>query len=613
MAQKENIRTRSGINLVLAGLASVTLLFNSSLQDPFNAPKMWLLLIFGAWLLGQLKGALISEIRAKILSGNSKAILFISSGFLITNFVALLFTDSKYVGFFGDYQRRTGFLTYVFLATFLLFTARKIRFSDGSRFHYWTLGISLTFCLYGIFQHFGYDFVNWNNQYNAILGTVGNPNFAAALMGIFAVILFGFSINKDTSGFNRVVLGGSVLLLLLTIYFSDSLQGFLAAAVGFGVLIIVWALQRSRTLGLSIAGAGFVGGLMSLFGILQMGPFSFLFKESVTYRGDYWRAGLRMFQDHIWFGVGLDRYGAYFREYRDVAQVLRRGPNVGSNAAHNVFIQLGSTGGIFVLLAYLVLVGFVFWRGIIGLRQNAGTKQILFATFFAAWLTYLAQAIISIDNIGVAIWGWVLGGAVVGLSYNREDPEKTKSEKIMVAKPLTMSGLGLGLSSVYTVVAIVFSSLFFTAEYAQHQVGKYVLPTNASEQSVYETFVVKSLQIKPIEPNFRFMAARFFFEAGMNEKAVEQLKRSIENDPREFESRDTLAMYYEQINRQELALPLREYIVTIDPYNVINLLALGRDLKATGDVSGAREIVDRIAAIAPESEELKSAKSELLG
>jgi tetratricopeptide (TPR) repeat protein len=99
----------------------------------------------------------------------------------------------------------------------------------------------------------------------------------------------------------------------------------------------------------------------------------------------------------------------------------------------------------------------------------------------------------------------------------------------------------------------------------------------------------------------------------MNEKAVEQLKLAIENDPREFESRDTLAMYYEEIKRPDLALPLREYIVTIDPYNVINLLALGRDLKATGDISGAREIMDKIAVIAPESEELKSAKSELLG
>jgi tetratricopeptide (TPR) repeat protein len=320
-----------------------------------------------------------------------------------------------------------------------------------------------------------------------------------------------------------------------------------------------------------------------------------------------------MFQDHIWFGVGLDRYGAYFREYRDVAQVLRRGPNVGTNAAHNVFIQLGATAGIFVLITYLVLIGFIFWRGIVGLRQSTGTKQILFATFFGAWLTYLAQAVISIDNIGVAIWGWVLGGAVVGLSYNQVDPEKPKQEKLKVVKPSRVSRLGLGLSSVYTVIAIVFSSLFFTAEYSQHEVGKYVLPTNASEQVAYERIVVKSLNIKPVEPKFRFMAARYLFEAGMNEKAVKKLKLAIENDPREFESRDTLASYYEQIGKRDLALPLREYFVTIDPYNVINLLALGRDLKATGNASAAREIVDKIAEIAPESEELKSAKSELLG
>ena len=99
----------------------------------------------------------------------------------------------------------------------------------------------------------------------------------------------------------------------------------------------------------------------------------------------------------------------------------------------------------------------------------------------------------------------------------------------------------------------------------------------------------------------------------MNGQAVKQLEQAISNDPREFESRNTLSMYYEKIGRPELALPIREYIVTIDPYNVINLLALGRDLKATGNTTGAREIVNKITAIAPESEELKSAKSELLG
>ena len=98
----------------------------------------------------------------------------------------------------------------------------------------------------------------------------------------------------------------------------------------------------------------------------------------------------------------------------------------------------------------------------------------------------------------------------------------------------------------------------------------------------------------------------------MNDQGVAQLKQAIANDPREFESRDTLAAYYEQTKKPNLALPIRKYIVGIDPYNVINLLALGRDLKATGDLAGAKAIAEKIADFAPESEELKSAKSEFL-
>jgi hypothetical protein len=133
-----------------------------------------------------------------------------------------------------------------------------------------------------------------------------------------------------------------------------------------------------------------------------------------------------------------------------------------------------------------------------------------------------------------------------------------------------------------------------------------------TEQLLYKSIVLKSLQIKPTEPKFRYMAAKFFFQARMNNEAIQQLNLAISNDLREFDSREALAGYFEFTEKPELALPIRKHLVGLDPYNVINLLALGRDLKATGDLAGAREIVDKIAAFAPESEELKSAKSELL-
>jgi hypothetical protein len=40
------------IRWILASLFVVTLYFQSTLADPFNSPKLWILLIFAAWLTG---------------------------------------------------------------------------------------------------------------------------------------------------------------------------------------------------------------------------------------------------------------------------------------------------------------------------------------------------------------------------------------------------------------------------------------------------------------------------------------------------------------------------------------------------------------------------------
>ena len=44
--------------------------------------------------------------------------------------------------------------------------------------------------IYGFLQSNGKDFVKWDNPYNSIISTVGNPNFAAAVMAILATISF---------------------------------------------------------------------------------------------------------------------------------------------------------------------------------------------------------------------------------------------------------------------------------------------------------------------------------------------------------------------------------------------------------------------------------------
>ncbi|MGA1670315.1 MAG: hypothetical protein ACO39F_05440, partial [Candidatus Nanopelagicaceae bacterium] len=52
-----SIRVRSGVLAWLLGGASViTLFFNSRIQDPFNSPKFWILLVVAGYLIGHLFG-----------------------------------------------------------------------------------------------------------------------------------------------------------------------------------------------------------------------------------------------------------------------------------------------------------------------------------------------------------------------------------------------------------------------------------------------------------------------------------------------------------------------------------------------------------------------------
>ena len=57
MASKTKIKVpvqKSDARFVLISAAIITLFFFTSLRDPFNAPKLWLNILLGAFLLGHL-------------------------------------------------------------------------------------------------------------------------------------------------------------------------------------------------------------------------------------------------------------------------------------------------------------------------------------------------------------------------------------------------------------------------------------------------------------------------------------------------------------------------------------------------------------------------------
>ena len=526
--------------------------------------------------------------------------IIISGVYLLVLSGALISTDNKFIGFFGEYQRRNGFLSYASLIILFLTACFLFRINNINRLERCGAYTGFAVGIYGILQHFKHDFISWTNPYNSILSTLGNPDFVAAVLAIFTIISFGIFIQKQNGTLLRIFAGLNTGFLFLVILYSQVRQGLITSIVGIFLIYVIYIHQRKKIAAYFMGFTGLIIGLFAILGMLNIGPLQkFFYKISVTYRGDYWRAGWNMFIHHPWFGVGLDRYGANFRLYRDATQAARRGPDLVSNAAHNVPLQLASTGGIFVFLAFLFFTGFIFYRGVLALKNTSGHQQITVAVVFSAWLAYEAQSLISIDNLAIAIWGYMLGGAVVGISVISEHQNPTRS-RFPGAQPI--------VSIMFMLIPAIVSILFLQSEVAMQKNLRTKIPSVPKEQWVqYENYIKKPLTFGVQEPLFQSVVATGYANLGDFDSALKLLNKVVENDPLNFISQENIAEIYEFKKDWKNAIAFRWNLYQLDRYNEKNLLQLGKDEKNDGNLSQAKNVIPLIKSFAPSSPELQQA------
>ena len=594
---------------LIVGTLLVTIFIMTNADDPFNAPKFWMLMVFAAWILGQI----VVQGKEALLASKHRVLLLISGIFVAANLVAGFATDNIFVGFFGEYQRRTGALTYLALTFFLIGAALFFSHASYQLFSWVVVGVGSFFAFYGSIQTSHHDPLHWNNPYNSILLTLGNPDFASAIMAIIAVLLLGLALNES---FSRVFRAYSLFIsayLLVLIYSTKAIQGLLAFGVGFALLVIVRAGQISKVLSRTGVGLVVVVGPLAVFGMLAHGPLSFLHKQSVTLRGNYFRAAWKMFTSNPFLGVGLDRYGANFRSSRDLRQVLMNGPMVMSNNAHDVPLQLLATGGLLVFLGYLSLVVFIGYRGFIGIKNSSGSQQIAIAGITGAWITYQAQSLISIDNIGISVWGWLLGGIVIALSYL--DPEikeavtpgkKKKAKQSTENKSLVASMT----SSAIVLPVLILSISMYLAESSMQKGLSTQRPSDQKLFSLYQQVLEKPLGYFPTDPTMRVKIAANV--ATVNAAEAERiLAINIASDKKDYEARSTLALIYEGTNQPAKALPVREEMVLMDPFNYVNALATAKTAEKVGDASAAKKYAALVLKYAPAGQDRTDAQAIL--
>ncbi len=596
---------------VLGGGLLITLYFNSKIQDPFNSPKMWILILISSWLIGHLTQDFDKIKSSKLLSKN----FIIVCSFLLALLISATLTDLNYTAFFGENQRRNGWITYFALGIFFISAALYIRLENIRRFIFVSTLTGLVLSFYGMLQISGIDFVSWNNPYNAVISTVGNPNFAAAIMAVMALIIFGPVLQSSFNNIQKIFFLSAFIFILYVIYLSDARQGLLALGLGLAFYINLYVYIKNTKAGVLTSGLfGFIG-ISSILGMLQIGPLTdLLYKSSVTVRGYYWRAGIEMFKSEPLTGIGVDRYGAYFKEFRESTYPLNYGFTITSSNAHNVPIQIFATAGLFAGLLYLLLMAFVLFQGLKTIRKVEPDQKLLVGGVLSAWLAFQAQSIISIDNIGISIWGWILSGIIVGLAtgVDAKDSTATNGDKKQIRGSKNIRLKQPIISGATTFLAILLIVPLYRAESNMYQERMRFDPSNSANTGPLLEYANKVLDGKLVDPNYKLTTVTYLFSVGANNEAVAELEKIVKSDPRSQDAYILLARYYEATSEFQAANKYRELVAKLDPWNSDNYLKMGRNFKSLGNTSGMAESLEKILVFDKNSTESKAAQQELI-
>lgn len=403
--------------IVLFTVTIVTLFVApSSIFDPINLPKLLILVFFSVIIC-----SLIFPYLARMWRTGFRELLILLSVFILQIILVLLFSGANIVEqIFGTYGRNTGGLAYVALAATMLGSALISSKEYISRFIRMTLIVGVILIIYGNIQYTGHDPLPFENSYtaNAPIGTFGNPDFQSAFMGLIAVVAITLAIIKSYKLPARVGLLLIGVAALITVQETIAKQGFFSFVAGSGIVLILWLFKAKKNrLAASLAVFGLFVSVFIFMALLNTGPLAnVIYKGSLAARGYYWRAALKMLIDHPIFGVGMDNYLGWYRRARPASYYKDEFFSF-SNAAHNVFLDIASNGGFPLLIIYLAITAMVF-LSVVRVLKRPNSYDINFVAIVGAWVAYQVQSFISINQIGLAIWGWVTSGLIIGYEIN---------------------------------------------------------------------------------------------------------------------------------------------------------------------------------------------------
>jgi putative inorganic carbon (hco3(-)) transporter len=532
--------------------------------------------------------------------------------FLALVTVATATSDVPALSIAGHHGRFSGLVAYT-LAMLLLVRVASVR--DRGALELLVPGLAAgaaVVALYSALQRLGLDPLSWTFavDISGSASTLGNPNFASAHAAIGLAVAAGVLWSSPT-GRLRAAAWALAVLCVLGLLGSNSLQGYLAAAVGVVVASVAGLARRHPARKLTYLfgtlGAGAVGAALMVLGGTGRGPLAAVAGPTSTQvRLWDWAAAVAIGRDHPLTGVGFDRFSGYANAYRPAEAADLLGPDTVLDTPHSVPLSMLVGGGVPLLLAYLAVVGVTAWALLVGLGRLEGRAHQLLATLGAAWAAYQVQSLVSIDVPSLLTTHAVLAGAIVALG---RPPGRWPVASIEGARWRSLRTPATAVGALVLVALLVVPAVRIV--WADAASGGAQRARAAGDGATAVERARTAVDRAGWEPRYGELLGFSLGEVGDGPGALEALVGATAADPRSLSPQLNTARLAAALGESELAADRYRTLLELEP----NHVDLHREaVAAIAEVDGpaaALEVVDDLVARRPDSAAARALRDEV--
>ena len=353
--------------------------------------------------------------------------------YLLISGLATIFSINPYLSLVGNYVRHGGLIsTVVYISLFYVI----IYFIDKRRLSFLLNIIILTACIasiYGILQHFGLDFHQWNTSFgHRVPSSFGHPAFFSAFLTMVIPLILIKIFFDSRLRYSTFLYMGILILLIVSFYYTRTRASFLGLIISnlfFFSFIGKKNLLANKTktivtitiiIGTSVffnvnneASEGHEASVIGRFADdINLGTENQL-GGTMRMRVFQYLTGLKIIHDYPILGIGPDTVGKIYPQYllkvfkeKDEHRYLRNKKI--ADRIHNDFLDITVSRG---LLGLGVYVWFIFayarmvWKGC---KKANGYDKILIIGLCAGSLAYFVQNQFSFGHISIITLFWFL-------------------------------------------------------------------------------------------------------------------------------------------------------------------------------------------------------------